>query len=75
MEGFCYSRDMLVDVVDDTALALEFPVDRLFEGVGLLEFIAEIVVGFLETLAMTTAVAEGFTGDEAEGGGQHHPYR
>jgi hypothetical protein len=73
--AFCHSPDLLVDVVEDASLLLEYPVLRLFVGAGLVELIVEIGVELFETFPMTGAVAEGIAGDEAEGGGQHHPYR
>jgi hypothetical protein len=42
------------------------PVDRLSSGAGLVEPIAEIVVGLFETFAVTPAVAKGFACKEAE---------
>jgi hypothetical protein len=68
LEGFCHSRHLLVDVVDDAALLLERLMWRLFEGAVLLKLIAKIVVDLLEALAVACAVAEGIADEEAEGG-------
>ena len=43
-------------------------------GRGFFESLTKFLVGLLKTLAMTRAVAAGLTDDEAEGGGEHHPY-
>ena len=65
----------LVDVVEDAALLLELPVDRLSFGAGLVEPLAEIVVGLFEALAVADTVAERIADEEAEGGREQHPDR
>jgi hypothetical protein len=65
---------MLVDVIDHTTLLLELLMQRHFAGAGSFQFVAEILVGLLEALPMAEAVAEGIADDEAEGGGEQHPY-
>jgi len=59
-----------VDVVDDFALLIEFALQSWCAWRGVLELIAEIGVGFFEAFPIAAAVTEGFTDDEAEGGGQ-----
>lgn len=75
MEGFCHSGDELVDVVEFAAPALQFPAQRLFAGSGFLQLVAKILVSFLETFPVTSAIAAGVADHEAEGGGHDHPYR
>ena len=57
-----------MDVVEDAALLLQLSVDRICGDAGLVEPIAEFVVGLLETLPMVAVVAEYVAGEEAEGG-------
>jgi hypothetical protein len=67
-EAFLNSVDSLVDVVDDSALLIERTLQRQFAGLGLLELLAKIGIGLLETLPMTGLVAESIADDETEGG-------
>ena len=62
-----------MDVVEDSALVLEFQAQRLFAISCPAEVLAEFVVGLLQVFPMAGAVAEGFAGDEAEGGCEYHP--
>jgi hypothetical protein len=67
-EAFCHSDEAFVYVVDDVALLFEFALQRWGAWFGILELIAEIVVGLLETLPMTGLIAVGLADHEAEGG-------
>ena len=59
---------MLVDVVKDAALAVEFAVQRRFAGPGLRELVAQILVGLFEALAAAEVPSEGVADQEAERG-------
>src|SRR3954447_11892704 len=63
LEGFCDSQDVLVDVVQDAALVLQFPVQRPVGNRALLKLIAEFFIGLLEALAMASKVSAEFAGD------------
>ena len=50
MDPFCHSDDVHVDVGDDAALLVESSLQVQCAGLGLLELIAEIIVGLLYIL-------------------------
>jgi hypothetical protein len=66
LEGFCHSNDALVGVVDDAPLLIERTLQVRGVGRVILDLLAEIFVGLLETLAVAIAIAEDLTGKEAE---------
>ena len=69
LEGFCYSYNSLVYVVNDASLLIERAVYRLDGGLGILELIVKILIGLLQMLPKTEVVAAGLADDEAESGG------
>jgi hypothetical protein len=64
-EGFCHSKDALVDVIDDVALLIERTLDCGRTGLAVFELVAEICIGLLEISPKTAAGSLGY--DEAEG--------
>jgi hypothetical protein len=64
-EAFCHSNDALVYVVYDPPLLFEFVLQGWGAWFGVLELIAEIVVGLLETPPMTGLIAVSLADHEA----------
>ena len=70
LEGFCYSDESLMYVVNDTSLLLYRTVQRLCS----LKLIAQIHIFLLQLFPKSDLVAASLADDEAESGGYQHPY-
>jgi len=61
--------------MEDSALVVDFPAQRLFTGADFLQLLAKFGVGLLETLPVAEVISTGVAGEEAEGGCEYHPDR